>query len=248
MTAETNIKPIPSDELTAAAREMYFQQSQKLQQDRADLSLERAVWWKRLAITSTVVAVATVACSASLFPLKTHDVEFRTINFETGYVSPMISAKDAPAHYNDRTIHASLLEYVTARENYQYETDQIAFHKVSIMSTPDEQVRYKAKHDAPDSPASKLRDKGYVQVDTSTMQFFPVGDGKRGTHQYIVKFERRVMLAGRPVPERGEPCTALVTFAYHPEYPVTRSDAALNPWGLQVSSYDSHSDVERKQS
>lgn len=246
MTIETKIRPELSDELTPAARAMYFQQTQSLQEDRVHLADERATWWKRLAIVSLGVGVLGMVCAATAFPLKTHEVEFRTISDETGWVGPAISAKDAPAHFSQRTIEAAMRAYIEARENYLYETDQVAFHRVTIMSTRDEQVRYKAKHDAPDSPASKLRDKGYVQI--SKLQFYPLGDGKRGTYDYAIKFERRFMLAGRPVPDRGEPCSGQIAFSFHPEYPMTREDAQINPWGMQTSSYDSHSDIERRPS
>jgi type IV secretory pathway component VirB8 len=115
-----------------------------------------------------------------------------------------------------------------------------AFHRVTLMSTPDEQTRYKAMHDAPVAPARALRDRGYVQIDN--FQFWPVGDGTAKTHEYVVKFDRREMHAGQPVPLKGEPYTAQIAFQFHPEYPMATPDRRLNVTGLQVLSYRIHAD------
>jgi len=163
-----------------------------------------------------------------------------TVNASTGYVGPSVGAQDAPKLFSAQVTEAALQTYVEARENYLYETDGVAFHRVTIMSSPEEQVRYKTMHDAPVAPARALRDRGYVQVDD--FQFWPIGDGKAKTHQYAVKFERRVMRAGEAVPSRGEPCSAEISFQFHPEYPMSLPDRRLNPTGLQVLSYRVHSD------
>ena len=112
------------------------------------------------------------------------------------------------------------------------------------MSTPDEQARYKAMHDDPKAPARALRDHGYIQIEN--FQFWPVGDGKSRTHEYVVKFDRRVMPAGQPVPPKGDPYTVQIAFQFHPEYPMASPDRRLNVTGLQVLSYRVHSDTDRE--
>jgi type IV secretion system protein VirB8 len=186
------------------------------------------------------IGVAGMVCAATLFPLKSREVEYYTVNQETGYAGPSVGAKDAPSLFSAQVMEAALQAYVELRENYLFETDGIAFHRVTLMSTPDEQTRYKAMHDAPAAPARALRDRGYIQVDN--FQFWPIGDGKARTHEYVVKFDRRVMPAGQPVPPKGEPYTVQIAFQFHPEYPMAGPDRRLNVTGLQVMSYRPHAD------
>jgi type IV secretion system protein VirB8 len=210
-------------------------QTDRLLMGRAAL---RASFW--VGGIGAAIGVAGMVCAATLFPLKSREVEYYTINQETGYAGPSVGAKDAPALFTHQVMEAALEGYVELRENYLFETDEIAFHRVTLMSTADEQIRYKAMHDAPASPARSLRDRGYIQIDN--FQFWPIGDGKAKTHEYVVKFDRRVMLAGQPVPAKGEPCTAQIAFQFHPDYPMTAPDRRLNVTGLQVLSYRSHAD------
>lgn len=186
------------------------------------------------------IGVAGMVCAATLFPLKTREVEYYTINQETGYAGPSVGAKDAPTLFTHQVMEAALQTYVELRENYLFETDGIAFHRVTLMSTPEEQVRYKTMHDAPTAPARALQNRGYIQVDN--FQFWPIGDGKAQTHEYVVKFSRREMHAGQAVPNASEPYTAQIAFQFHPEYPMAAPDRRVNVTGLQVLSYRPHSD------
>ena len=68
-------------------------------------------------------------------------------------VGPAVGAADAPSLFSAQVMEAALQTYVELRENYLFETDSIAFHRVTLMSTPDEQSRYKAMHDDPKAAA-----------------------------------------------------------------------------------------------
>jgi type IV secretion system protein VirB8 len=217
-----------------------FDDANSFQEDRllmGKAALKAGFWVGGI---GAAIGVAGMVCAATLFPLKSREVEYYTINQETGFAGPSVGAKDAPTLFTHQVMEATLQTYVELRESYLFETDGIAFHGVSLMSTPDEQVRYKAMHDAAASPAKKLGDRGYIQVDN--FQFWPIGDGKAKTHQYVVKFDRRVMMAGQAVPTKGEPCTAEISFQFHPEYPMATPDRRLNVTGLQVLSYQAHAD------
>lgn len=181
------------------------------------------------------IGVLGMVCAATLFPLKSREVDYYTVNQETGWAGPSVSAKDAPTLFTAQVMEAALQYYVELRENYLFETDEIAFHRVTLMSTPDEQVRYKTMHDDPSSPYKKLRDRGYIQV--SNFQIFPIGDGKFRTHEYVVKFDRRLMTAGQPAPLKGDTVTMQIALQFHPEYPMSTPDRRLNVTGLQVLSY-----------
>lgn len=186
------------------------------------------------------IGVAGMICAATLFPLKSREVEYYTVNQSTGWTGPSVGAKDAPSLFTPQVMEAAIQAYVELRENYLFQTDGIAFHRVTLMSTAEEQARYKEMHDAAGSPARALQSHGYIQVDN--FQLFPIGDGKAKTHEYVVKFDRRIMTSGQPVPPRGEPYTVQIAFQFHPEYPMATPDRRLNVSGLQVLSYRPHAD------
>ncbi len=240
MNALNRIAPWRSEALTDGDKKRLFDEANALQTDRylmGRAAIKAGFWVGGI---GAVIGVAGMVCAATLFPLKTRVVEYYTVNQNTGYVGPSVGAADAPTLYNAQVAEAALQTYVELRENYLFETDAIAFHRVTLMSTPDEQARYKAMHDDPKAPARALRDHGYIQIEN--FQFWPVGDGKSRTHEYVVKFDRRVMPAGQPVPPKGDPYTVQIAFQFHPEYPMASPDRRLNVTGLQVLSYRVHSD------
>jgi type IV secretion system protein VirB8 len=201
MNALNKIPPWRSEGLTDGDKKRLFDEANSLQADRylmGRAALKAGLWVGGI---GALIGVSGMVCAATLFPLKTRVVEYYTVNQNTGYVGPSVGAADAPTLYNAQVAESALQTYVELRENYLYETDVLAFHRVTLMSTPEEQVRYKAMHDDPKAPARALRDHGYIQIEN--FQFWPVGDGKARTHEYVVKFDRRVMPAGQPVPPEG---------------------------------------------
>jgi type IV secretion system protein VirB8 len=227
--------------MTAAAKEALFQQAGGFQAEREMLA-RRALttgWW--VGGIGAAIGVAGMICAATLFPLKTRDVAYIAVDQTSGSVGEMTSPKDAPKLFNETTIEGALRTYVELRENYLFETDSVAFHRVTIMSAPDEQVRFKAAHDEPLAPARALRDKGYVRVDD--FHFYKVGTGKAATLQYLVVFTRKEMRAGQPVPLKGDAYSATIDFQFHPEYPMAAQDRQLNWVGLQVLSYQTQAGI-----
>lgn len=240
MNAIHKLTPFRNSTLSEEDQRKLFEDSSEYQKDRllmGNAALRVSYW---IGGTGVLVGVAGMICAATLFPLKTRVVEYYTVNQTTGYSGPSVGAADAPSLFNEQVAQFALREYVELRENYLFETDGVAFHRVALMSTGDEQVRYKAMHDAPASPSRVLKDKGYVQV--QNFQFWLVGDGKAKTRDYVVKFDRFEMRAGQPAPLRGDPYTAHISFQFHPEYPMSSPDRRLNVYGLQVLSYRVDSD------
>jgi type IV secretion system protein VirB8 len=240
MNAIHKLTPWRSEALADADKKQLFADGNRFQEDRFLMGRAalRVGFW--VGGTGAAIGVAGMVCAATLFPLKTRVVEYYTVNQSTGYVGPSVGATDAPTLFTQQVAEAALQTYVEQRENYLFETDGLAFHRVTLMSTPDEQARYKTMHDEPKAPARALRDRGYIQIEN--FQFWPVGEGKAKTREYIVKFDRRVMPAGQPVPTKGDPYTAQISFQFHPEYPMALPDRRLNVTGLQVMSYRVHSD------
>lgn len=230
-----DIPPERHVSLSEEDRKNLFGQAASFQEDKYLMGRAalRASYW--LGGTGLFAGLCGMVCAATLFPLKTREVEYYTVNQTTGAVGPSVSAKDAPTLFAAQVIEAALQTYVELRENYLYETDAISFHRVTIMSTVDEQARYKALHDAAGSPARKLGSTGYIQI--SDIQVYQLGIGKFKTYQYLVRYNRKVMLENQPVPDRGQPCVVEVDFQFHPEYAMSTADRRLNVTGFQAVGY-----------
>lgn len=238
MNAVNKILPWHSEALTDESKKRLFAEANSLQADRylmGRAALRAGCW---VGSVGCLVGVCGMVAAATLFPLKTREVADHTVNQNTGYVGPSVGAADAPTLFSPQVTEGALQAYTELRENYLFETDALAFHRVTLMSTPDEQVRYKEMHDDARAPFHALHDHGYIQVDN--FEFWPVGDGKSKTHEYVVKFDRRVMISGQPVPLKGERWTVQMAFQFHPEYLMAVADRRLNPTGLQVMSYRVH--------
>lgn len=243
MTVLDDIVPNQATSLTEEGQDFLYQQTQGFQEDRAAMASAAIRTGFIVGGAGVAVGLCGMICAATLFPLKTHDVEYQLVNQTTGYVGPSIAAKDAPTLFNDQVAQADVEKYVTARESYVYETDDLSFHLATIMSSPDEQRLYKDMHDAPGSPAKALADHGYVRLDK--VQMWKIGDGERKTQEYVVKFERKVYRMGQPAPQTGEPMTVQISFQYHPEYVMATADRRLNPTGFQAIDYHAKSDLAR---
>lgn len=243
MSVLDRVVSIRAEALPDEAIEQLHRQTSAYQHERAlmgEAALRVSYW---IGGAGLVVGVLGMACAATLFPLKTHDIEYYVVNQVTGYTGPAVGVKDAPSLFSDVVAQADVLKYVMARENYTYETDDLAFHQATIMSSGDEQRHFKEMHDAAGSPAKALGDHGYVRVEN--VQMWKLGDGKRQTQEYVVKFTRKVIRAGQPVPGTGEPITAQISFQFHPEYVMEPNDRRLNPTGFQAIEYRSRADVGR---
>jgi type IV secretion system protein VirB8 len=241
MNAMSKLIPYKILSLTDKAKEELFEQVGQLQAERVLLgrSALKAAWI--IGGSGVAVGLAGMVCAATLFPLKTHTTDYFIVDQSTGYTGPSVGAKDAPTLFNEQTIQFWLRAYVELRENYVYETDDVAFHRVTIMSTPEEQMRYKVMHDNAMAPSRALRDKGYVRVDH--FQIYKIGDGRQQTKEYVIKFDRWQMRSGQPVPIKPDAYTATVHFQFHPEFPMSLPDRQQNSAGLQVVAYQVDADA-----
>jgi type IV secretion system protein VirB8 len=243
MSVLDHIRPIQAAALSDEDKEALYRETQSFRDKSALMDQAALRVGKLIGGTGAAIGVLGMICAATLFPLKQREVEYFIVDQARGYVGPAASATDAPRLFDRQVMESDVLKYVEAREDYQYETDGLAFHLVTIMSAPDEQQRYKEMHDAKNAPAKALGDRGYVRIDH--IQMWPIGDGKRQSHEYVVKFTRRQVISGQPIPLQGNPYTAEITFELHPEYLMGREDRRRNPTGFQAINYIVHADGEK---
>jgi len=203
-------------------------------------SQRRAGWMVGLA--GAGIGVVGILCAATAFPLKRTEVRFIQVDSSTGYVGPSLAATDAPKLFNEQTALHYLRQYVEAREGYVPQTDDLNFHRVAIMSSPDEQIRYAASRKEPLAPVSVLGKSGSVRVEN--FHFSKVGSGKDNTLVYLARYDRTIDRGGTP--DKKQPWSAMVQFQWHPELTMSSADRQINPAGFWVIAYQAQPDAEQR--
>lgn len=202
-------------------------------------SARRAGWM--VGAVGTAVGATGLVYAAVAIP-KTHErLAFVLVDRTTGYVGPPVSEADAPKLFGEAVAKHYVREYVEARESYVWQTDELAFHKVTVMSAPDEQIRYAAAHSQanPLSPLKVYGRNGFVSVGNFHIERY--GTGKEETLVYIAKFDRIVVAGGQQAP--AQQWFAEIQFEWRPTLPMRQQDRLINEAGFQVVSYSSRSEA-----
>lgn len=169
--------------------------------------------------------------------------QYIEVDRSTGWVGDTTGPRDAPRLFNEQVIVAALRSYVEDREAFVPETDDLAFHRVTLCSSLDEQARYADAHDArkhPDTaPFGYYGKGGFARVENfhMTRRGF---DKKTGTYDYAVDFTKSVWRPGETGAQK--PWHANVQFQFHPEMQMSAQDRQLNHTGLEVIGYNSFTD------
>jgi type IV secretory pathway component VirB8 len=135
MSVLNKIRPIQAAALSDEDKEALYRETQSFRDKSAMMDQAALRTGKLIGGTGAVIGVLGMVCAATLFPLKQREVEYFIVDQARGYVGPAASAKDAPTLFGLQVAEADVLKYVEAREDYQYETDSLAFHLVTIMDT-----------------------------------------------------------------------------------------------------------------
>jgi len=158
-----------------------------------------------------------------------------TVNATTGELKVGVGPKDAPKTFPEIVNEHAIKDYVELWENYTWQADPVNYQKVLEMSSDEQRDRYIAWHNDPLSPVKKLGRHGYVQVDHSTLQVFPVGTGKDNTLIYNVQFDRIEVTNGAA--GRTEHYTGEIQFQWHPDWMTTDPQRSDNPGGFTTIAY-----------
>lgn len=231
----------PVDPIVADMREPLFGSVTRMHQreEQAAASLSRAGWW--VGGIGAGIGVLGMTCLTAALIYITPPVRYTVIDKQTGVIEESFGAKDAPAHFSQRVIEHYLAEYVRLREQWVWQLDPQTYHRVAIMSSPDEQKRYVAER-AKENPGKLYGQDGYARVDVDP-HMVPHAKGRDGTLEYDVRFTKTALLATNP----GKPVTtrevAHVSFQFHPELPMaSQQDRIDNEAGLYVVFYSKSTD------
>jgi hypothetical protein len=228
------------DERLSALRDPIFHDVLKVHQAELDLDKDRIGLWRWFGIGGMAVGFLGMACFAGALFYLTPQVRYTEIDDASGLIRESFGAEDAPKHFNERVRWRYLTEYTELRERFVWQMDAETDHRIKLMSSPAEQVRYqedRTKH----NPLTKYGMTGGARV----LKFNPFterGEGKDETFEYDVPFTKEEILTANPGRLTETKMTARIIFQFHPELPMNAQDRLHNEAGLMVLSYSANPD------
>lgn len=218
------------NEHSREALDAYFADAASWNRDRlqSQRSSQRIAW--AVAGAATLVALLEAGALILLTPLKTVEPYTLLVDRTTGYVQalkPLDTARIAP---DTALTQSFLVQYVIARESFDFGTVNASYRKVALLSSGRARSSYLAGMQV-NSPTSPLLiyPRGTV-VETRVKSVSPVGQDVA-----LVRFDTvRSDPNGRAHP--AMPWVAMVRYRWSGE-PMKLEDRFVNPLGFQVVSY-----------
>jgi type IV secretion system protein VirB8 len=218
------------NEQSREALDAYYNEAATWNRDRIEATRksQRIAWW--VAGGAAAVAVVEGLALLLLMPLKTVVPYTLMVDKTTGYVQalkPLDADKVAP----DAALTQSfLVQYVIARESFDYDTAQVSYRKVALWSAENARAEYLGLMQVsnPQSPLVLYPRTSFVETRVKSVS--PVG-----TNVALVRFDTIRHDAGGAVqPPRS--WVSVIRYRYSGE-PMKLEDRFVNPLGFQVLRY-----------
>jgi len=213
------------------ALDAYFTEAGSWARDRQnELRASRRVAWIVAAVAAGVALFEAVALLL-LVPLKTVVPYTLLVDRETGYVQALKPVDAQLVSSNTALTRSFLVQYVIAREGYDYDSLQANYRKVGLWSAGDARRAYLAYMQAsnPDSPL--VRYPRPTVVDVQGKSVTPLNKSVA-----MVRFStQRRDQGGRDHPVNN--WVSVIRYRYSGE-PMSVADRYVNPLGFQVTRYN----------
>lgn len=224
------------NEHSRAALDAYYADAASWNGDRVRSlrSSRRTAWWAAGAFGC--VALFEAGALMLLTPLKTVEPYTLLVDRTTGFVQPLRPLDPARVAPDTALTQSYLVQYVIARESFDFNTAQTQYRKVALQSTDQARRSYLSAMQVT-NPASPLvvMPRGSV-VETRVKSVSPIGKNVA-----LVRFET---VRSEPGGQAGQlmAWVAVVTYRYSGE-PMKLEDRFNNPLGFQVIRYRRDAEV-----
>jgi len=191
-------------------------------------SSQRTAWW--VAGAAALIAVLEAGALFLLTPLKTVEPYTLLVDRTTGYVQALKPLDPATIAPDTALTQSFLVQYVIAREGFDYSTINANYRKVALFSADRARSDYLSWMQV-SNPASLLVNlpRGAV-IDARVKSISPVGKDVA-----LVRFETvRTDPGGQAHPP--QPWIATIGYRWSGE-PMKLEDRFVNPLGFQITSY-----------
>jgi type IV secretion system protein VirB8 len=220
----------------AESRETYYREAASWAQDRqAELRNSRRVAWI-VASAACSVAVLEALALVMLTPLKTVEPYTLLVDRQTGFVQVLKPLDVQQVSPNPALTQSFLVQYVIAREGFDFTALQSNYRKVAIWSEGTARNAYVAAMQAsnPDSPLARLPRS--TVVETRVKSVSPLSG-----YAAMVRFDTvRRDAGGRAETPRA--WVAVIRYRYSGE-PMSIEDRFINPLGFEVTSYQRNAEA-----
>jgi type IV secretion system protein VirB8 len=208
----------------------YYAEAGSWNRDRLQAlrSSQRTAWW--VASAAALIAVLEAGALLLLTPLKTVEPYTLLVDRTTGYVQALKPLDPATIAPDTALTQSFLVQYVIAREGFDYATVNANYRKVALFSADRARSSYLSwmQVSNPASPLVRLP-RGAV-IDTRVKSISPVGKDVA-----LVRFETvRTDPGGQVRPP--QPWIATIGYRWSGE-PMKLEDRFVNPLGFQITSY-----------
>ncbi|MEG3085373.1 VirB8/TrbF family protein [Sphingomonas sp. PB2P12] len=219
-----------------AALEAYFAEGDSWARDRNDtLRRSRTGAWI-VAGTASAVAIFEAIALVALVPLKTVEPYTLLVDRQTGYVQALKPVDGQLVTSDSALTQSFLVQYVIAREGYDYTALQSDYRKVALWSGGQARADYLTTMQAsnPASPLARLPRSTTIDVEVKSVS--PLG-----RNAALVRFDTRRKDAGGQARILGS-WVAIVRYSYSGA-PMSVADRMINPLGFRVTSYRRNPEV-----
>jgi type IV secretion system protein VirB8 len=218
------------NEQSPAGLDAYYADSASWNQDRVSAirSSQRLAWW--IAGAACLVALLEAVALVVLMPLKQVEPYTLMVDKTTGYVQALKPLDPGKVTPDSALTQSFLVQYVIAREGFDFATVNQNYRKVALFSTGAARSSYLTQMQA-SNPASPLitLPRG-AAIDTRVKSVSPIGQDT-----VLVRFDTvRTDPNGQAQPP--SPWIATIRYRYSTD-PMSLEDRFVNPLGFQVVSY-----------
>ena len=218
------------DDLPDTQVETYLRDSQSWAEDRDERRArsERRAWL--IAAVAAGIAALEALALVGLTPLKTVEPYTLLVDRQTGYVEALKPLDPQRVSDDTALTQSFLVQYVIAREGYNYDTVRSDYRKVGLWSTGEARGSYVTAMQASnaDSPLARYRSGTTIDVTVKSVTSLSKGVA-------MVRFLTERHDAGGPSSDPRN-WVAVVRFGYS-SAPLSIADRMVNPLGFQVTRY-----------
>lgn len=156
----------PDDDAAAEERTTYYGDAASWSDDRvAEASRSRRIAWIAAGVAGTIALLEAFAL-VLLIPTKTVVPYTLLVDRQTGYVEKLDPLQSKELSPDSALIRSFLVQYVIAREGFDYDSVNDSYRKVALWSAEEARSRYLGEMQAsnPLSPLASLPRRALVQV------------------------------------------------------------------------------------
>lgn len=213
-----------------AALTAYFAEGDSWANDRNDMlrRSRKAAWI--VAGAASIVAVCEAIALVALTPLKTVEPYTLLVDRQTGFVQAL-KPVDAQLVTSDAALTQSfLVQYVIAREGYDYTAVQSDYRKVALWSGGQARADYLTNMQTSNPASPLVRFARSTTIDVEVKSVSPLGHSSA-----LVRFDTRRRDAGGQARFMGS-WVVVVRYNYS-NAPMSVADRMINPLGFRVTGY-----------